>query len=165
MLNTNHSYLIHGIETIISWNCEEPAKRLFLWHKSSFWFWKNYTVIPSSGYITIVAKSPILHVSLRKLVGIRMIEIETIQVPVYPLRIRNLEENTISSDSLELKNDLVTFNLNSKTLIGDIKITSAQPNESLNGNCISESKLNISLSLNLDITDFEDRIEQTMNEK
>lgn len=94
-----------------------------------------------------------------------MIEIETIQVPVYPLRIRNLEENTISSDSLELKNDLVTFNLNSKTLIGDIKITSAQPNESLNGNCISESKLNISLSLNLDITDFEDRIEQTMNEK
>ena len=50
MLKTNHKFILHGSTIKVSWNYDDSKhSSIFIWHKKSFWFWRNYTSISATG--------------------------------------------------------------------------------------------------------------------
>jgi hypothetical protein len=92
MLKTNHKFILHGSTIPVSWNYDNSEHRsLYIWHKKSFWPWRNYTSISATGETSFrVNQNPFI-VEIRQLTILGFKTISTLELPVNSLKTKGLE--------------------------------------------------------------------------
>jgi hypothetical protein len=147
MLKIDQSYLLHGTEIIVSWDFNESTDNLFFWNRTSIWFWKNYTPIPCSGFIKVNVKAPLVNVRIKKLVGIKMVNVEELSIPVHPFKIVNLQQKMGFMETIDLHNSLLSSHPNSKSHFKGSNISVLSMFKKVSTNNIREERVNKDLTM------------------
>lgn len=125
MLRTNHKFILHGSTIKVSWNYGNRENgTIFIWHKKSFWFWRNYTSISATGEISfLVSQNPFI-VEIRTFTILGFKTISKLELPVHSLLTRGLETEIISRFGISLERFHVETTIKSSIIIRNEKLNS-----------------------------------------
>ena len=125
MLKTKHKFILHGSTIKVSWyygNRENGA--FFIWHKKSFWFWRNHTAIPPTGETSfLVSQNPFI-VEIRKLTILGFKTISKLELPVNSLQTKGFETEINARFGISLERFHVETTKKSSIIIRNVKLNS-----------------------------------------
>jgi len=137
MFYVNHEFLIKGGSFTLNWNVSSKKEIIFLWRPTSFWFWKNYSIIPISGHVNLIAKGKQFEAKIFTLYFFKFKKIHQIMKQIHTVSVLNTEINPGLIKGTDLANikknvlEVASFKLSKSTAIFSKKNTPFSLNVSM----------------------------------